>query len=116
MGAVPLGGTPADGTLAAVATIGIRHFPMAAPRKRYIRLARGRKGASSFFSCRTRVRSWHEPAHNRWAEHVRSAQVHQASTCSAIASASSTSMPRYRTVRVAGQELDGPKIACAPID
>jgi len=37
------------GTLAAVAIIGIRHFPLAAPRKRYIRLARRRKGASSFF-------------------------------------------------------------------
>ena len=44
-----LGWRPADGTLAAVATIGIRHFPLAAPRKRYIRLARRRKGASSFF-------------------------------------------------------------------
>src|SRR5437588_11099837 len=61
MGAVPLGGTPADGTLAAVAIIGIRHFPLAAPRKRYIRLARRRKGASSF-SCRTRVRSWQNVA------------------------------------------------------
>src|SRR5215510_13036132 len=34
----------------------------------------------------------------RWAKHVRSALVIQTSTCSAIASASSTSMPRYRTV------------------
>src|SRR5512133_287786 len=34
--------------LAAVAIIGIRHFPLAASRKRYIRLARRRKGASSF--------------------------------------------------------------------
>src|SRR5207244_4969238 len=44
-----LGWRPADGTLAAVAIIGIRHLPLAAPRKRYIRLARRRKGASSFF-------------------------------------------------------------------
>jgi hypothetical protein len=44
-----LGWRPADGILAAVATIGIRHLPLAAPRKRYIRLARRRKGASSFF-------------------------------------------------------------------
>jgi hypothetical protein len=35
--------------LAAVAIIGIRHLPLAAARKRYIRLARRRKGASSFF-------------------------------------------------------------------
>ena len=33
-----------------------------------------------------------------WAEHDRSAQVFQRSTCSAIASASSTSMLRYLTV------------------
>ena len=44
-----LGWRPADGTLAAVAAIGIRHFPLAAPRKRYIRPARRRKGASSLF-------------------------------------------------------------------
>jgi len=44
-----LGWRPADGTLAAVAIIGIRHLPLAASRKRYIRLARRRKGASSFF-------------------------------------------------------------------
>jgi hypothetical protein len=37
------------GTLAAVATVGIRHLPLAAASKRYIRLARRRKGASSFF-------------------------------------------------------------------
>src|SRR6476620_7667911 len=49
MGAVPFAWRPADGTLAAVATIGIRHLPLAAPRKRYIRLARRRKGASAFF-------------------------------------------------------------------
>src|ERR1700722_18920139 len=40
---------PADGTLAAVAIIGIRHLPPAAPRKRYIRRTRRRKGASSVF-------------------------------------------------------------------
>jgi hypothetical protein len=45
--------------LAAVAIIGIRHLPLAASRKRYIRLARRWKGVSSLFSCRTRVRSWH---------------------------------------------------------
>jgi hypothetical protein len=33
-----------------------------------------------------------------WAEQVRSAQVVQTSTCSAMARASSTSMPRYLTV------------------
>jgi hypothetical protein len=33
-----------------------------------------------------------------WAENVRSARVFQTSICSAIAMASSTSMPRYRTV------------------
>ena len=37
---------------------GIRHLPRAALGKRYIRLARRRKGASSF-SCGTRFRSWH---------------------------------------------------------
>jgi acetyl esterase/lipase len=41
---------------------------------------------------------WHKPAVRGWAEHVRSARVFQTSTCSAIARASSTSMPRYRTV------------------
>src|ERR1700735_5058602 len=44
------------------------------------------------------VRLWPVSAVNRWAEQVRSAQVFQTSTCSAIARASSTSMPRYRTV------------------
>src|SRR6516162_4690123 len=49
MGAVPLGGRPPMAPLPPFAIIGIRHFPLAAPRKRYIRLARRRKGASSFF-------------------------------------------------------------------
>ena len=40
----------------------------------------------------------HERAEISWAEHVRSAQVFQTSTCSAIESASSISMPRYLTV------------------
>jgi hypothetical protein len=40
------------------------------------------------------VRWWHKPAVRGWAEHVRSARVFQTSTCSAIARASSTSMPR----------------------
>ena len=37
-------------------------------------------------------------ANSNRAEHVRSAQKFQTSTCSAMASASSTSIPRYRTV------------------
>src|SRR5258708_1948302 len=41
---------------------------------------------------------WHKPAVRGRAEHVRSARVFQTSTCSAIAKASSTSIPRYRTV------------------
>src|SRR5262249_51654505 len=64
-----LGWRPADGTPAAVAIIGIRHLPLAAPRKRYIRPARRRKGASSFFlaaqesasgrfCCKSRRRGW----------------------------------------------------------
>ena len=44
------------------------------------------------------IRKWHEAALEGWAERVRSAQVVQTSTCSAIASASSTSIPRYLTV------------------
>ncbi len=44
------------------------------------------------------VRSWHKPAVGGWAEHVRSARVFQTSTCSAIARASSTSIPRYLKV------------------
>src|SRR3954447_7653541 len=44
------------------------------------------------------VRCWPKPAVGGWAEHVRSARVFQTSTCSAIARASSTSMPRYLTV------------------
>src|SRR6201981_3912592 len=47
MGAVPLGGGPPMALLPPL-IIGIRHIPPAAPRKRYIRLARRRKGASSF--------------------------------------------------------------------
>jgi hypothetical protein len=39
-------------------------------------------------------RYWHVAALIRRAERVRSARVHQTSTCSAMASASSTSMPR----------------------
>ena len=41
---------------------------------------------------------WHETAVENRAEHVCSARVLQTSTCSAIARASSTSMPRYLTV------------------
>src|SRR5262249_38766536 len=66
-------------------------------------------GAESFYSlegnmCCTAMRgadalpgskaTWHDPANDGRAEHVRSAGVHQTSTCSAIVSASSTSMPR----------------------
>src|SRR5262249_48007339 len=47
---------------------------------------------------RINVWNWPEAVDGRWAEHVRSALTIQTSTCSAIASASSTSMPRYRTV------------------
>src|SRR6516164_5666651 len=39
-----------------------------------------------------------EPAEHGWAEDVRSARGDQTSTCSANARASSTSIPRYRTV------------------
>jgi hypothetical protein len=41
---------------------------------------------------------WPQAAEERRAEHVRSARVLQTSTCSAIAIASSTSIPRYLTV------------------
>ncbi len=43
-------------------------------------------------------RIWHKPTVGTWAEHVRPAPVDQTSTCSAMAKASSTSMPRYLTV------------------
>jgi hypothetical protein len=48
--------------------------------------------------CGARVDSWPKPAAAERAEHVRSARVLQTSICSAIARASSTSMPRYLTV------------------
>src|ERR1700678_3292549 len=51
MGAVPLGGG-LPMALAAVATIRIRHVPMVAPRRGYIRVARRRKGASFFIHAR----------------------------------------------------------------
>jgi hypothetical protein len=41
-----------------------------------------------------KVGFWHDSDVEGWAEHVRSAQVFQTSTCSAIARASTTSMPR----------------------
>ena len=44
------------------------------------------------------VSYWHETAKVGRAEHVRSARVIQTSTCSAMARASSTSMPRYLMV------------------
>jgi hypothetical protein len=44
------------------------------------------------------VSSWHDADHRNGAKHVRFAPRVQTSTCSAIASASSTSIPRYRTV------------------
>ena len=43
-------------------------------------------------------RSWPEAAGSGRAEHVRSARQVQTFTCSAIASASSTSISKYRTV------------------
>ena len=46
----------------------------------------------------TIVGLWHTQAVGGRAEHVCSARVFQTSTCSAIARASSTSMPRYLTV------------------
>ena len=46
------------------------------------------------FAAIAHSRFWPEVADGQWAERVRSAQVIQTSTCSAIASASSTSMPR----------------------
>jgi hypothetical protein len=58
--------------------------------------------------------SWHKTAVRRRAEYVRSARVFQKSTCSAIAKASSTSMPRYLTVLsilVMSEQLDGPEIS-----
>jgi hypothetical protein len=51
-----------------------------------------------FCSRRTEACLWHRPAVRGRTEHVRSARVFQISTCSAIARASSTSMPRYLTV------------------
>jgi hypothetical protein len=56
------------------------------------------------------VSSWHEAAERRRAENVRSARVIQTSICSAIAMASSTSMPRYLTVLEA--HLEGGAWAC----
>ena len=50
------------------------------------------------FDREANVRFWHKPAVGGRAEYVRSARVFQTSTCSAIARASSTSMPRYLTV------------------
>src|SRR5215813_6756775 len=41
---------PADGTSEAVTIVGIRHLPLAAARKRYIRLARRRKGHHRFLA------------------------------------------------------------------
>ncbi len=59
------------------------------------RAASGRPDAVFWWSV---VRFWPNSDLNRRAEHVRSAQVFQTSTCSAIARASSTSIPRYLTV------------------
>src|SRR5258705_13379542 len=53
------------------------------------------------------------------AEHFRSARVFQTSTCSAIARASSTSMPRYLTVLsilVCPSGSGSPEISGPPID
>jgi hypothetical protein len=43
-------------------------------------------------------RNWHKAAVGGWSERVRSVQAFQTPTCSAIAKASSTSVPRYRSV------------------
>jgi hypothetical protein len=55
------------------------------------------------------VRFWHKPAVGTWAEHVRSAPVHQTSTCSAITKASLRRRDIYRAFDfgVARQRLDG---------
>lgn len=58
---------------------------------------------------RRHIRSWPEAARIGPAEHVRFARQVQTSTCSAIASASLTSIPRYRTVL---SILVCPRISC----
>ncbi len=50
--------------------------------------------SADLLESKTSVSLWHDRNHNDGAEQVRSAPVNQTSTCSAIASASSTSMPR----------------------
>src|SRR5271165_6604827 len=59
-------------------------------------------------------------ADSNWAEHVRSARILQTSTCSAMARASSTSMPRYRTVLSIlvwpSKKLHGSQVASPTID
>jgi len=63
---------------------------------------------------------WHETLLDDGQEHARHDRVFQTSTCSAIAKASSTSMPeisdRTFDLGMPEQKLDGPKIARPPID
>src|SRR5258708_36189594 len=61
-------------------------------------VARVRDDSENRFQSPGRVRSWPTAADVDRAEDVRSARVLQTSICSAIARASSTSMPRYLTV------------------
>ncbi len=54
------------------------------------------------------VRFWPRSAVGGWAEHVRSAQIVQTSTCFAIAKASSTSMPRYLSTSTGQRQITSP--------
>ena len=63
---------------------------------------------------------WHEPAHSRRAEHVRSAQVHQTSTLlcyrERVIDLNAQISDGALDLCMAEQELDGPKVAGAPVD
>src|SRR6516225_10628436 len=62
---------------------------------------RGDRVAAALFThvaARAQVSYWHEAPLAIRQSNVRSARILQTSTCSAMASASSTSIPRYRTV------------------
>jgi hypothetical protein len=93
---------------------------MAAPRKRYIRLARRRKGASSFFFLP-----------DKGPPLARTSTQQAGRACPLCPGTSDVNLLRCRDrvidlntqttdgaldLCVAEQELDGPKIACAPID
>ena len=89
-GALPLGG---DAIRAMDTSEG------AARRRRFVCCApEGQRELSGYVCCGALCRLWPVSAVNGRAEHVCSARVFQTSTCSAIARASSTSMPRYLTV------------------